>query len=97
MLGWAADYVGASDFILQIQPGLISPRDLRAVYEKQGESQYQGMVAWAAADRHITDDARIISFGGVDSSLGFTSKRVGNYQFAPAPGNSPIIDQMWVR
>ena len=30
-------------------------------------------------------------------SLGFTSKRVGNYQFAPVVGNSPIIDQMWVR
>jgi peptide/nickel transport system substrate-binding protein len=30
-------------------------------------------------------------------ATGFVSKRLGNYQFAPAPGNAPLIDQMWVR
>ena len=29
--------------------------------------------------------------------LGFTARRVGNYQFAPVIENNPIIDQMWVK
>ena len=93
---WAADYVGPSDFILQVHPGLISPSEVTAARAKQTEGQYQGTRAWAAADRHLTDTAMVIPFGA-GPTLGFTSKRVGNYQFAPAPGNSPIIDQMWVR
>ena len=93
---WVADYVGASDFILGIRSGLITPGDLTDAYAKQSESQYQGTRAWAAADQHLTDFALIIPIG-TGSTLGFTSKRVGNYQTAPAPGNSPMIDQMWVR
>jgi peptide/nickel transport system substrate-binding protein len=96
MYSWAADYVGASDFILLIQPGLITPGALNVVYARQSESQYQGTLAWAAADKHVTNDARMIPIGA-GGTLGFTSKRVGNYQIAPAPGNAPIIDQMWVR
>jgi len=49
-----------------------------------------------AIDRRVTDSARLILIGG-STRLGFTSKRVGNYQFAPVPGNTPIIDQLWVR
>jgi peptide/nickel transport system substrate-binding protein len=30
-------------------------------------------------------------------STGFVSKRVGNYQFAPASGDAPLLDQMWVK
>ena len=93
---WVADYVGAADFIVGIRPGLISPRDLTAAYANQSESQYRGTRAWAAADQHLTDDALVIPIG-TGSTLGFTSKRVGNYQTAPAPGNAPMIDQMWVR
>ena len=93
---WVVDYVGASDFILGLRRGLITPSDLTDAYAKQSESQYQGMRAWAAADHHLTDDALVIPIG-TGSTLGFTSKRVGNYQTAPAPGNSPMIDQMWVR
>jgi peptide/nickel transport system substrate-binding protein len=93
---WVADYVGASDFILLIRSGLISPGDLTAAYAKQSEGQYQGTLAWAAADRHLTNFGLIIPIGG-GGTLGFTSKRVGNYQTAPAPGNAPMIDQMWVR
>jgi YVTN family beta-propeller protein len=93
---WAVDYVGASDFILNVHPGLISPSEVAEARAKQSEGQYQGTVAWAAADRHATATALVIPFGS-GSTLGFTSKRVGNYQFAPAPGNSPIVDQMWVR
>ena len=96
LYSWVADYVGASDFILRIRPGLITPSDLTDARAKQSESQYQGTRAWAAADQRVTDFALIIPIG-TGSTLGFTSKRVGNYQFAPAPGNSPIIDQMWVR
>ncbi|HSD01700.1 MAG TPA: ABC transporter substrate-binding protein [Gaiellales bacterium] len=93
---WAADYVGPTDFILLVHPGLISPSEVTEARAKQIEGQYQGTVAWAAADRHATDTALVVPFG-TGSTLGFTSKRVGNYQFAPAPGNAPIIDQMWVR
>ena len=93
---WVADFVGASDFILGIRSGLITPSDLTEAYAKQSESQYQGTRAWAAADQHLTDAALIIPIG-TGSTLGFTSKRVGNYQTAPAPGNAPMIDQMWVR
>jgi peptide/nickel transport system substrate-binding protein len=93
---WVADYVGAPDFIVGIRSGLITPSQLTAAYAKQSESQYQGTRAWAAADQHLTDDALIIPIG-TGSTLGFTSKRVGNYQTAPAPGNAPMIDQMWVR
>ena len=80
----------------RVRPGLLTPSDLNDAYAKQSESQYQGTRAWAAADQRVTDYALVIPIGA-GSTLGFTSKRVGNYQFAPAPGNSPIIDQMWVR
>ena len=93
---WAADYMGPSDFILSVHPGLITPSEVTKAQAKQTEGQYQGTLAWAAADRHLTDTAMVIPFGA-GPTYGFTSKRVGNYQFAPAPGNSPIIDQMWVR
>jgi ABC-type transport system substrate-binding protein len=96
LYSWVADYVGAADFIIGIRSGLITPGDLTDAYAKQSESQYQGTRAWAAADRHLTDFALIIPIG-TGSTLGFTSKRVGNYQFAPAPGNAPMVDQMWVR
>ncbi|HEY7042038.1 MAG TPA: ABC transporter substrate-binding protein [Nocardioidaceae bacterium] len=95
LYSWAADYVGPADFILGIRTGLITPGDLTDAYAKQSESQFQGTRAWAAADRHLTDNALVIPIG-TGSTLGFTSKRVGNYQTAPAPGNSPMIDQMWV-
>jgi hypothetical protein len=88
--------VGPSDFILSVHPGLISPSEVTKARAMQGEDQYRGTIAWAAADRHATDTALVIPFGA-GPTLGFTSKRVGNYQFAPAPGNSPIVDQMWVR
>ncbi len=96
LVSWAADYVAAEDFILQIQPGLITPGELRAARANQSEGQYQGTRAWVAIDRRVTDSARLILIGG-SISLGFTSKRVGNYQFAPVPGNAPIVDRMWVR
>jgi peptide/nickel transport system substrate-binding protein len=93
---WAMDYLGASDFIQLLGPKPLTASELSAVRRKQGESQYQGTRAWAAADKRVTDFALVIPLAA-GSSLGFTSKRVGNYQFAPVIGNSPIIDQMWVR
>jgi YVTN family beta-propeller protein len=93
---WAPDYVAPSDFILQVHPGLVPSSEVTAAQAKQSESQFQGTIAWAAVDRRATGSALVIPFGA-GSTFGFTSKRVGNYQFAPAPGNSPIIDQMWVR
>ncbi|HEY7044180.1 MAG TPA: ABC transporter substrate-binding protein, partial [Nocardioidaceae bacterium] len=96
----ATSYVGAADTIDSPDPWPwtqpLTPSDLNDAKAKQSESQYQGTLAWAAVDRRITDFAAVIPLGA-HTSLGFTSKRVGNYQFAPAPGNSPIIDQMWVR
>jgi ABC-type transport system substrate-binding protein len=95
LTGWAMDYLGASDFI-QVWPAPLTASELNAVRRKQGVSQYQGTRAWAAADKRIADFAMVIPLSA-GSTLGFTSKRVGNYQFAPVIGNSPIIDQMWVR
>ena len=95
LTGWAMDYLGASDFI-QVWPAPLTASELNAVRRKQGESQYQGTLAWAAADKRVADYAMVIPIAA-GSSLGFTSKRVGNYQFAPVIGNSPMIDQMWVR
>jgi len=92
---YVVDYVAASDFMLAF-PGIITPGELNAAQAKQSEGQYQGTRAWADLDQRVTDSARLIPFGA-GSSLGFTSKRVGNYQFAPVPGNAPIVDQMWVR
>ena len=96
LYSWVADYVGASDFILGLRRGLITSSDLTDAYAEQSEGQYQGTRAWAAADQRITDDALVIPIG-TGSTLGLTSKRVGNFQTAPAPGNSPMMDQMWVR
>jgi peptide/nickel transport system substrate-binding protein len=95
LTGWAMDYLGASDFI-QVWPAPLTASELNDAREQQGESQYQGTRAWAAADKRIADFAMVIPLSA-GSTLGFTSKRVGNYQFAPVIGNSPIIDQMWVR
>ena len=96
LYSWAADYVGASDFILGTSARAYHPERPDRRLRKQSESQYQGTRAWAAVDQRLTDDALVIPIG-TGSTLGFTSKRVGNYQTAPAPGNSPMIDQMWVR
>jgi hypothetical protein len=96
LYSWVVDYVGAADFILGLRPGLITPSDLTDTYAEQSEGQYQGTLAWAAVDQRLTDDALVIPIG-TGSTLGLTSKRVGNFQTAPAPGNSPMIDQMWVR
>jgi peptide/nickel transport system substrate-binding protein len=95
LTGWAMDYLGASDFI-QVWPAPLTASELNDARRKQGESQYQGTRAWAAADKRVADFAMVIPLAA-GSALGFTSKRVGNYQFAPVIGNSPIIDQMWVR
>jgi class 3 adenylate cyclase/ABC-type transport system substrate-binding protein len=95
LAGWAMDYLGASDFI-QVWPAPLTASELNDAFRKQGEGQYQGTRAWAAADKRIADFAMVIPIAA-GSSLGFTSRRVGNYQFAPVIGNSPLIDQMWVR
>jgi len=89
------DYPGAADFITTFQAPL-SARDINAAYAAQADSQYQGTLAWAAADRRLTDYAQIIGLA-TDKTIGFTSKRVRNYLFSPAPGNDPLIDQMWVK
>ncbi len=86
--GWVADYVGADDFIKTFGAPPLAPSDLTYAGAEQGESQYKGTLAWAAADRRVTDFALVIPIGA-GGSLGFVSKRVGNFQFASAPGNSP--------
>jgi peptide/nickel transport system substrate-binding protein len=95
-LSYAADYVAAEDFIVQVQQGLITPGELRTAREQQSKSQFEGTRAWTAIDRRVTDSARLILIGG-STTLGFMSKRVGNFLFAPVPGNTPIVDQLWVR
>jgi ABC-type oligopeptide transport system substrate-binding subunit len=49
---------------------------------------------WALADRMASDQAPYVPVYD-DSSAGFVSARVGNYQ--DSPGYGPLLDQMWVR
>jgi peptide/nickel transport system substrate-binding protein len=51
---------------------------------------------WQRVDREVTDAALWVPLIAT-KDVNFLSKRVGNYQFAPSPGSSPLIDQMWVR
>jgi peptide/nickel transport system substrate-binding protein len=95
IFSFIADYPGAADFITYL-PEPLTPHDITAAYAKQRESQYQGTLAWAAADRKITNYARVISLA-TDKTIGFVAKRVQNYIYSPAPGNDPLIDQMWVK
>jgi peptide/nickel transport system substrate-binding protein len=49
---------------------------------------------WAQADRIVTDQAPYILVDN-ETSAGFVSSRVGNYQTSPEYG--PLLDQMWIR
>ena len=49
---------------------------------------------WAKADRIVTDQAPWVPVFN-ETSAGFVSSRVGNYQESPEYG--PLLDQMWVR
>ena len=49
---------------------------------------------WAQADRIVTDQAPYVPVFN-ETSEGFVSSRVGNYQ--QSPGYGPLLDQMWVR
>ncbi len=49
---------------------------------------------WAQADRIVTDQAPYVPVFN-ETSAGFVSSRVGNYQESPEYG--PLLDQMWVR
>ena len=46
------------------------------------------------ADRMVTDQAPYVPVFN-ETSAGFVSSRVGNYQESPEYG--PLLDQMWVR
>ncbi|HEV8452365.1 MAG TPA: ABC transporter substrate-binding protein [Gaiellales bacterium] len=91
------DYPGGADFITFFGTNApLTKADLTAAYARQADSQYQGTLAWAAADRKVTNFAPAIGLA-TDKTIGFTSKRVGNYIYSPAPGNDPLIDQMWIK
>jgi peptide/nickel transport system substrate-binding protein len=52
---------------------------------------------WNAAEReYLRVGLGWVPFNNA-TAPGFVSARVGNYQFAPPPGDVPLIDQMWVR
>jgi peptide/nickel transport system substrate-binding protein len=69
----------------------------RAQAAELSEQPGQAGPLWAAAERLM------LRLGApwvpLDNAVatGFVSKRVGNYQFGPPPGDQPLIDQMWVR
>jgi ABC-type transport system substrate-binding protein/class 3 adenylate cyclase/DNA-binding beta-propeller fold protein YncE len=101
--GWLEDYPGANDFLdLFGCPGPLGcelpwvNRRIRGTYALQAARTVVSVTAWSALDRAITDQAPMVP---IDTQLypGFTSRGVGNYQYSPAPGNDPLIDQMWVR
>jgi peptide/nickel transport system substrate-binding protein len=49
---------------------------------------------WAQVDRQVTDLAPWVPFASLRFA-DFTSARVGDYQYSPAPGI--LLDQLWVR
>jgi hypothetical protein len=52
---------------------------------------------WAAADQALLKDGPPVVSLMTPLSLGFVSSHVGDYQFSPVAGSSPVVDQMWVR
>jgi len=99
--GLNADYPAPDDFIgFVCQPGYCPPsidRGIQHTLAVQLHDPGAAAALWARLDRQITKAGP--PFVPYDTVLdtGFTSKRVGNYQFSPATGDSPLIDQMWVK
>jgi peptide/nickel transport system substrate-binding protein len=100
--GWNNDYPAADDFIglFSCQPGYCHPtidRGIKHALRVQAEDPSRAGPLWARLDHRLTQTGSLWVPLLTALNPGFTSRRVGNYQFSPAPGNGPLIDQMWVR
>jgi peptide/nickel transport system substrate-binding protein len=110
IVGWAADFPAASDFILPtltcrsftLTPPIARRRKWRPSGRQAGQQGRQRSLPtrlarrlWAQVDRIVTDQAPWVPVDNSSTSAGFVSARVGNYQDSPFYG--PLVDQMWVR
>ena len=95
VIDFLEDYPGAADFIQLYAPPFLQ-HQVRLALAQQLRTPYAGTLAWATVDRRLTDYAAPL-FIATDRTPGLVSHRVGNYTTAPGPGNSPVIDQLWVR
>jgi streptogramin lyase len=101
--GWAEDYPGPADFFTVAgcpgYQGCFFPwvaRRIRTASNAQTQSSADGLAAWSNLDHTLTNRVPLIPLA-TDIATGFTARRVGNYEYAPAANNDPIIDQMWVK
>ena len=70
---------------------------MRALAQRLISDPARAGALWAEVDQRIlqTGPAWIPITNPL--AIGFVSRRVGNHQFSAAPGDSPLIDQMWIR
>jgi YVTN family beta-propeller protein len=108
--GWNADYPAPSTFFGPVlscrsshEPAIgnlaefCDPEVDKLASEAQAAQSANPTLArglWAQADRLVTDQAPYVPVFN-ETSAGFVSSRVGNYQTSPEYG--PLLDQMWVR
>jgi YVTN family beta-propeller protein len=99
-----ADYPAASAFITRLSCahhfnlGRFCDRaidaKIRRTLRLQERDPAAANASWSALDRELTDQAPWV-FLYTESTTGFVSKRVGNYQYHPFWG--PLFAQLWVR
>jgi peptide/nickel transport system substrate-binding protein len=99
-----ADYPAASAFITRLScahhfnVGRFCDRPIDAKISRalrlQERDPASANESWAALDRELTDQAPWV-FLYTESTTGFVSKRVGNYQYHPFWGT--LFAQLWVR
>jgi YVTN family beta-propeller protein len=99
-----ADYPAASAFITRLSCahhfnlGRFCDRAIDAkislALRLQERAPASANKSWAALDRELTDEAPWV-FLYTESTKGFVSKRVGNYQYHPLWGT--LFAQLWVR
>jgi peptide/nickel transport system substrate-binding protein len=108
--GWGADFPAPSTFFLPLLScralhqssssnlaKFCDPQVDQLTSEAQAAQVTDPATArrlWAKADRIVTDQAPYVMIYD-ETSAGFVSSRLGNYQ--ASPGYGPLLDQMWVR
>lgn len=101
--GWNGDYPTASNFIAAVcqTGGCDRLRRFHTLIARARAMQLtdpsRAGHLWAAADQALLKDGPPVVSLMTPLSLGFVSSHVGDYQFSPVAGSSPVVDQMWVR
>jgi YVTN family beta-propeller protein len=108
-LAWAPDYPSASNVLQQFRCAAFVPASpnqqnfsefcdrrtdalIRRAFQLPADAAADAL--WAAVDKRITDQAAVIPLIN-PKSVGFVSRRVGNFQYSQQWG--VLYDQLWVR